>query len=83
MALSVKYGLPAMFTVVNHPLLRQRQAVTSEMPACSQNLCRLKMGLPSIWVCIDVFTPPAVHHQRMFREEIRTLEPPSATDPWQ
>lgn len=56
MALSVKYGRPAMFTVESQPFLRQRQAVTSEIPACSQNLWRLKMGLPSIGKFGSVFT---------------------------
>jgi hypothetical protein len=47
-ALSVRYGRPAMFTVVSQPFLRQRHPVVWEMPAWSQNLCRLRMGLPSI-----------------------------------
>jgi hypothetical protein len=45
-----------MFTVVSQPFRRHRQAVVSEMPAFSQNLCRLKMGLPSIWKFDSVFT---------------------------
>lgn len=56
-ALSVRYCLPAMLMVASHPLLRQRHAVTREMPACSQNLCRLRMGLPSIVKLDVVFTP--------------------------
>lgn len=36
-----------MLIVANHPLRRQRHAVTSEIPASRQNLCRLMMGLPS------------------------------------
>jgi hypothetical protein len=55
-ALPVKYGLPAMFTVVCQPFLRQRQAVTWEIPASSQNLCRLNMGLPSTLEANVVFT---------------------------
>ncbi len=35
-----------MFTVTNQPFLRQRHAVTSEIPACLVNARRLKIGLP-------------------------------------
>jgi hypothetical protein len=36
-----------MFTVPSQPFRRQRHAVTAEIPASLQNLCRLMMGLPS------------------------------------
>ena len=56
-AVLVMYCLPLMFTVASHPLRRQRHAVTSEIPASSQNLRRLKKGLPSMVNCGVVFTP--------------------------
>ncbi len=62
-ALSVRYGLPAMFTVVSQPLLRQRHAVTSEIPASSQNLCRLRMGLFSMLKFDIVFTTGNYEHR--------------------
>jgi hypothetical protein len=43
--------------VVSHPARRHRQAVTSEIPACLQNLLRLIIG-PASTVEIDpVFIP--------------------------
>jgi len=57
-----KYGRPAMFTVFSQPRFRHRHAVTSEIPACSRNLCRLSMGLPSIGKVSRVFIIAAVHH---------------------
>jgi hypothetical protein len=72
-ALSVRYGLPAMFTVVSQPLFRQRQAVVAEMPAFSQNLCRLKMGLPSISKIEDLFTPAGSPQRFALMKEIHAL----------
>lgn len=44
--LSVRYGLPAMFTVTNQPLRHQRHTKVSEIPACLVNVRTLKIGLP-------------------------------------
>ncbi len=55
--LSVMYCLPEMLIVVSQPLRRQRHAVTSEIPASQQNLCRLIMGLPSGLMVDVVFMP--------------------------
>src|SRR5437667_10719837 len=66
---------PAMFTVFSQLRFRHGHAVTSEIPACSQNLCRLWMGLPSIGKNGCVFIPAAVHHHPVLMKQIRTLEP--------
>ena len=42
---------------------RQRHAVTPEIPACSQNLCRLWMGLPSMVKFDGVFTTGDYEHR--------------------
>ena len=46
-----------MFTVTRHPLRRQHHAVTGVMPASSQNVLRLVIGLLSLVKCDVVFMP--------------------------
>lgn len=59
----VTYGRPAMLTVLSHPRLRHRQAVTLDTPICSQNLCRLMIGfssrfeIDSLFICKRIHTP--------------------------
>lgn len=71
MALSVNYGLPAMFTVTSQPLRRQRHAVVSEIPACWQNLCKLIIGLPVMLTCDVMFTPQDTKSCAMSQESAK------------